>query len=142
MSLRRIWRRVNSDKYGFKSLGCGWVTFFIGIVFEIFVCTGYFNGSVIVGGIIVVTSIEVVVVVLLNSLKFDSYIGFVIMVVVSIANVVGIVVVSPDSVANSCGTDSSAFAVLLGVSAFGGGSFTRDISILTPPSTVPNVAQQ
>lgn len=90
----------------------------------------------------VVISTEVVVE-LLNSLKFDSIIGFVIMVVVSIANVVGTVVtISLDSVASSCGTGFPAFAVLPAVSAFGFGSLTRDISILTPPSTVLNIIQR
>lgn len=103
-------------------------------------------GSVTFGGLIVVVSIEVVVV-LLISLKLDSTMGLVIVVVVSMANVVGIVVtISLGSVADSCG--KSVFSGFAGLaeyavpsidSAFGGGSLTRDISILTPPSTVLNI---
>lgn len=151
-----------SDKYGFKSLGCHCVTFFIGIIVEMLACCdgggggggGGFLDSVTFGGFIVVVSLEVVVV-LLKSLKLGSTIGFVIMVVVSIENVVGIVVtISLDSVSNSFENSVfSAFAMLPAVPAFGndgggggacgcGGFLTRDISILTPPSTVPYIVQQ
>lgn len=145
--MRRISRRVNSDRYG------DWnrVIFFMGTAFEMFGCAG-FIGSVTFGGmIVVVISTEVVVVELLSSLKLVSIIGFVIMVVVSMANVVGTVVATSfgsvaiaaaAAAATSLGTVLSSVAALLGASAFGRGSFTRDISILTPASTVQSTTQR